>query len=311
MNKWYTEYSEFLRRLFPEHKMQKISVNAGFSCPNRDGTVGTGGCIYCNNSTFSPAYCNGDSSVSAQLEAGRAFFGNKYPDMCYLAYFQSYTSTYGDTGRLEEIFCEALGTPGIEGLVVGTRPDCIDTDILSLLSSLNQDNGRIIVEYGVESMHDKTLRLINRHHDAQCAENAIVRTSEAGIACGIHLIMGLPGETEADMLDTVRKISSLPVDTVKFHQLQVVRNTPLADIYRRQQNNGDCGYPLVTPFSLDSYIKLCAKIVRVLPRRIAIERFTAQSPANLLIAPSWGIKNYQFVHLLHKELEAGRYNSEL
>lgn len=303
MGLYYTEYSDYLHRLFGPVKMQKLSINAGFTCPNRDGRIGRGGCVYCNNSGFTPHYCTPADSVAEQIRKGKEFFSRKYPTMRYLAYFQSYTSTYGDLDTLERIYSEALAQPGVDGIVIGTRPDCMGQDVLNMLSGLNSAESRVIVEYGAESIHDRTLRLINRNHTAACLRDAIERTASAGISCGVHLIMGLPGETEREMMQTVDEICALPIDTVKFHQLQIVSGTPLAAEWHRQQAGQTSAMPPLKVFSLEEYIALCVKIVSHVPRRIAIERFTSHTPPQWLIAPRWGLKNYEFTHRLHKELK--------
>lgn len=295
----YTDYSHYLRSLFGPVKMQKLSVNAGFSCPNRDGRIGTGGCIYCNNRGFTPSYCTPTDTVSEQLQKGKKFFARKYPSMRYLAYFQSYTSTYGSINYLECIYREALSVEGVDGLIIGTRPDCMPPETLSLLRKLNSEQGRIIVEFGAESTHDKTLRLINRNHVFATLQDAVERTAACGISCGIHLIMGLPGESREQMLTSVERIATMPIDTVKFHQLQIVRDTPLANLYAAQQRGEQTDFPQINLFDVEQYIDLCLEIIRIIPRRIAIERFTSHTPPDLLIAPAWGLKNYEFVHRLH------------
>jgi hypothetical protein len=295
MNPYFTEYGEYLQRLFPGGKVQKLSVNAGFRCPNRDGSIGVGGCIYCRNEAFSPAYCHGGSSVSNQIESGKHFFSRKYPTMRYLAYFQNYTNTYGSTAELKALYEEALSCSDVVGLIVGTRPDCLDADTLRLLSDINRRR-KVIIEFGAESSHDKTLQLINRGHTWQCTVDAVNAAAKAGLSCGLHLIMGLPGESIEDMLTTTQRVSQLPIDTVKFHHLQVLKDTRLKQLIGQSAID-------YKPFEIDEYVDLCAQIVRLIPRRIAIERFLAQSPPELVAAPHWGLKNYQFMHLLLHRLD--------
>ncbi|MDE6381474.1 MAG: TIGR01212 family radical SAM protein, partial [Muribaculaceae bacterium] len=202
MNGFYTDYAEYMRRFFPDYKVQKISVNTDAGCPNRDGTLGRGGCIYCDNTSFTPAYCFGHKSVSEQIEAGKRFFSRKYPDMRYLVYFQSYTGTHRkDVKELEETYMTAAQTPGVVGLIIGTRPDCLPESVTDLLSELNR-RLPVFVELGVESMHDSTLRAINRGHDSACSRNAIISLAGKGLHTGVHLIAGLPGESAQDTLDT-------------------------------------------------------------------------------------------------------------
>lgn len=294
-NPFYKDYATFLSAIFGSGKVQKLSIDLGHSCPNRDGTIGRGGCIYCNNATFSPGYTAASADVIAQLEEGKAFFARKYPQMRYLAYFQSYTSTHGrPIAELMEQYRVAADYPGIVGLVIATRPDCMPAALLAGLSELNKQVP-VIIEYGVESSHDATLRLVNRCHTWQQAADAVTRTAAAGMHVGVHLIMGLPGEDRAMMLQTVRRINALPVSTVKFHQLQVVRGSRLAAMVEK-------GQMMVPVFSLADYLDLCVDLVDTLRPDIAIDRFTAQSPAQLLIAPRWGLKNHEFTALLHKRL---------
>lgn len=293
MAKPYRDFSDFLATHFAG-KIQKISINAGFSCPNRDGTLGTGGCTYCNNQTFNPSYCAPSLTVTEQLEEGKRFFARKYPSMRYLAYFQAYTSTHGDIERLKSLYEEALAVDGVVGLIIGTRPDCMPDELLDYLESLAA-RCFVLVEYGAESSHDSTLELINRCHTWGQTVEAVNRTAARGIHVGLHMIMGLPGESLEMMLSSVDALSALPIDTVKFHQLQIIRGTRLArDI--------EMGLYDVPRMSVEEYIDLCAMIVQRINPSIAIERFTSQSPEELLIYPKWGLKNYQFVNLLHRRL---------
>ena len=217
MAKPYRDFSDFLAEHF-SGKMQKISINAGFSCPNRDGTVGTGGCTYCNNRTFNPDYCSPRLSVSEQLEEGKRFFARKYPEMRYLAYFQAYTNTHGDIEHLRSLYEEALGVSGVEGIIIGTRPDCMPDALLDYLEKLAKRTF-VLVEYGAESSHDVTLQCINRCHTWAQTVDAVTRTAPRGIHVGLHMILGLPGESVEMMLDSVDALSALPIATVKFHQL--------------------------------------------------------------------------------------------
>ena len=296
MNGFYTDYAEYMRRFFPDYKVQKISVNTDAGCPNRDGTLGRGGCIYCDNTSFTPAYCFGHRSVAEQIEAGKRFFGRKYPDMQYLVYFQSYTGTHRkDVKELEETYMTAAQTPGVVGLIIGTRPDCLPDDVTDLLAELNR-RLPVFVELGVESMHDSTLRAINRGHDSACSQNAIISLAGKGLHTGVHLIAGLPGESAEDTLDTVRQICALPVESVKLHHLQILRGTPLHRMWTE-------GLIDVKPLSADEYLDFCVKVTKTIPRSIAIERFLASSPPDKVIAPSWGLKNYQFTNLLINRLK--------
>lgn len=296
MNSWYTDFSEYLSRIFPGIKVQKLSVDAGFSCPNRDGTIGRGGCAYCNVGSFSPGYCDPALSVASQLERGKAFFARKYPRMKYLAYFQAYTGTHdSDIARLTALYAEALSVNDIVGLVIGTRPDCLPDPLLDRLEEINRSRP-VLIEIGAESSHDATLRAINRGHTWESVTYAAKRCASRGLRCGLHLICGLPGETEADILTTVDRACALPVDTLKFHQLQIIRDTALGRRYEAGEE--------FSLFTAESYMQLCLKIIERVPRHIAIERFLSQAPASMLLAPSWGIKNHVFTDRLHALLRA-------
>ena len=295
--KW-RDYGDFLREQFP-YKVQKISVNAGFTCPNRDGTKGSGGCTYCNNRTFNPEYCRPVLTVTEQLEQGKRFFGRKYKDMRYLAYFQAYTNTYGDEEQLMRRYEEALSVPDVVGVVIATRPDCVSDTLLERLAELRR-RAWVMVEYGAETACERTLRLINRCHTWAETVDAVERTAAAGIECGAHFILGLPGEDEDTMMRTVEAINGLPLSTVKFHQLQVIRGTELA----RQLQAGEVE---VIRWTAEEYAQVCARVLQHLRPDIAVDRFVSQSPAELLIFPRWGLKNYQFANLLRKmEPEAGK-----
>lgn len=295
MRKPYRDYADFLADYFPV-KMQKLTVDAGFSCPNRDGTVGRGGCTYCNNASFSPLEHMRKAPVAGQLEAGKRFFERKYPNMRYLAYFQSYTSTHGDVEDLLALYRDALAVDKVDGLIIGTRPDCVDRRLLTALKGMGKP---VFMEYGAESSHNATLDAVNRCHTWEQTVDAVRMTAEEGIPVGLHFIMGLPGETSGMMLETVRRAAALPVSTLKFHQLQVIRGTVMA---RDFLAGADARFTL---FTVDDYIQLCVRIVRLLNELnpdIAIERFTSSAPAELLLAPKWRLKNYQFTHMLHKAL---------
>lgn len=285
MNNYYREFSELLNDRFP-YKVQKISVNAGFTCPNRDGLKGIGGCTYCNNQSFSPGYGGLARSVSDQLRDGIEFFAHKYPSMKYLAYFQSYTNTYDDIEKLIALYEEALAYPDVVGLIIGTRPDCMPKDLLNYFSELNKKTF-LLIEYGLESTLDATLRFINRGHTYAESERAIFETAEKGIMTGAHLILGLPHETRAQILEHAHKIAKLPLKTVKLHQLQLIRRTVMAHQYAKHPD-------WFNLFNVDEYINLCIDFAERLNRDIIIERFVSQSPKELLIAPDWGLKNYEF-----------------
>ena len=290
----YNDLNVFLRKHFKE-KVQKISLNAGFSCPNRDGTVGYGGCTYCNNQTFNPDYCHTGKTITCQLEEGKSFFARKYPHMKYLAYFQAYTNTYAKTEELKRKYEEALSVPDVVGLVIGTRPDCMPGDLLDYLTQLNRRTF-LLVEYGIESTDNRTLLRINRGHTYQAAREAIERTSNAGILTGGHVILGLPGEGHDDLMAQAAAISQLPLATLKMHQLQLIRGTRMA------QEFVDCPSHFHL-YTSDEYIELVIDYIERLRPDLVLERFVSQSPKQLLIAPDWGLKNYEFTDKLKKRMK--------
>ncbi len=298
MNPYYKDYNEYLSEIFPGQKVQKLSVNAGFSCPNRDGTIGRGGCIYCDNTTFTPSYCFESGTVKAQIEAGKRFFGRKYPSMKFLAYFQSFTNTFQGDGKksvpLDKLYREALEAEDVIGLIIGSRPDCFSESVIKTLAELNRDYP-LFVELGAETCHNDTLSIINRGHTWEQTKSTVNNLSKEGIRIGLHLIMGLPGETEDMMLESVAEACRLPIDSLKLHHLQVIKSTPLHSAISE-------GNLMVKPFLLEEYLELCIKIINIVPRRIAIERFLASSPPEKVVAPKWGIKNYEFTNLLLNRL---------
>ena len=289
----YTDFSTFLRAYFPG-KVQKISLNAGFTCPNRDGAKGQGGCTYCNNQTFNPEYCKTEKSITQQLEEGKAFFARKYPDMQYLAYFQAYTNTYGELDDLKRKYEEALRVEGVVGLVIGTRPDCMPDNLLDFLESLNKEHF-LLVEYGIESTNDVTLKRINRGHTYADTVDAVQRTAARGILTGGHVILGLPGETHTDIVKQAGELSKLPLTTLKMHQLQLIRGTRMAKEYEICPQDFHL-------FGVNEYINLVVDYVQHLRPGIVLERFVSQSPKELLIAPDWGLKNYVFTAKVNKRI---------
>ena len=290
---YYNDYGSYLRRYF-DFKVQKISIDGGFTCPNRDGTKGIGGCTYCNNMTFNPAYCHRNRSVTEQMTEGISFFSYKYPDMCYLAYFQAYTNTYGSFDLLRQKYEEALAVDGCVGLVVGTRPDCISEELLDYLHHLSLKY-YVMVEYGVESTNDATLLRINRGHDYATAVDAICRTAIRGLSVGVHIILGLPGEKRSDFVYQARLLSELPITTLKLHQLQLIRGTRMAEEYAESPSD-------FSLFDMNEYIETVIDYLENLRPDIIVERFASQSPKELLIAPDWGVKNYELVEKIKRRM---------
>ncbi|GCB37018.1 TIGR01212 family radical SAM protein [Bacteroides faecalis] len=302
-NLLYNDFPTFLKKYF-SYKVQKISLNAGFTCPNRDGTKGWGGCTYCNNQTFNPDYCRTEKSIAVQLEEGKRFFAYKYPEMKYLAYFQAYTNTYAELEGLKRKYEEALEVEGVVGLVIGTRPDCMTEDLLRYLEELNRHTF-LMVEYGMESTFDETLQRINRGHTYKDTVEAVRRTADCGILTGGHIILGLPVETHDTMVMQAEVLSELPISTLKIHQLQLIRGTRMAKEY--MDNPSDFHLFM----KVDEYIDLVIDYVEHLRPDLVIERFISQSPKELLIAPDWGLKNYEFVTRLQKRMkERGAYQGK-
>ena len=290
----YLNYNTILKSEFSE-RVQKISVNAGFTCPNRDGSKGTGGCTYCNNQSFSPGYAKPIKSVTEQIEDGIAFFHHKYEAQKYLAYFQSYTNTYDKLENLTRIYEEALKNPKIAGIVVGTRPDCMSDELLDYFTELSK-RYYVMIEYGIESTCDNTLQLINRGHDYANAEVAIRKTAGKGLRTAAHLILGLPGESRDMILSHADKVSELPLTAIKLHQLQLVKGTVMARQYAENPE-------MFNMMTAAEYIELVIDFLERLNPEIAVERFVSQSPEQLLLAPHWGLKNFEFVHKIEKRLK--------
>jgi radical SAM protein (TIGR01212 family) len=299
MSGYYRDFGSWIRTKFP-YRVQKISVDAGFTCPNRDGKISTGGCLYCDNRTFNPSYCNRRKSITQQLEEGKIFFSRKYPEMRYLAYFQAYTNTYDTLDHLKAKYEEALGVKDIVGIVIATRPDCINAELLDYLKELSHHTF-LIVEYGIETTNDETLKRINRGHDFACTIKALQETHERGIIMGGHVILGLPGEDRQESLRQASVISSLPLDILKIHQLQIIKGTRLAKEYAE--------HPFHV-YSVDEYIDLIVDYIQLLRKNLILERFVSQSPKEMLIAPNWGLKNDEFTNLLNNVLKEKRKSSK-
>lgn len=289
------EYKEFGTWLQAELgcKAQKLSVDAGLTCPNRDGTLGSGGCTFCDNRTFNPAYCRQGGSITDQLETGKRFFARKYPTMKYLAYFQSYSNSYGTLSHLKELYEEALRVPDVVGLVIGTRPDCMPDALLEYLEELNRRTF-LLVEYGVESANEETLVRVNRGHTFAQARECIIRTAQRGIRVGVHMILGFPWETRSELIRQAQLIASLPITTLKLHQLQVIKGTQLAREYELHP------WPLPTA---EEYVDLVLEYISHLPSSLVLERFVSQSPPEYVIAPRWGLKNHEFSALVKKAIQ--------
>ena len=290
----YKEFSSYLSEMFP-YKVQKISINAGFTCPNRDGTKGRGGCTYCNNKSFSPDYSARIKTVSEQLKEGIEFFSHKYTEMKYLAYFQSYTNTYESVDKLIDMYEEALTYPNVVGIVVSTRPDCMPNELLDYFEKISKKHF-VLIEYGVESTLNKTLERVNRQHTFEESNQTIRRTAERGIPVGAHMILGLPGESHSEILSHASTLSLLPLTTIKLHQLQIIEGTAMAKEYKLLPQSFHI-------FELEEYINLCVDFSELLNPSFYIDRFASQSPKNMLIAPDWGVKNHVLTQKIVKRFK--------
>jgi radical SAM protein (TIGR01212 family) len=292
----FNAYSNYFRSIYGS-RVQKVSIDAGFTCPNRDGTRGTGGCTYCNNDAFNPSYCQPEISVTQQIEEGISFHRWRYSEATsYLAYFQAYSNTYAPLDTLRDLYEEALRYPGVIGLIIGTRPDCIDDEKLMYLKELS---GRcyLAVEYGIESCYNKTLKRINRGHSFEDAVNAVEKTAALGINTGAHFILGLPGETREEMFSQVSLISELPLKTVKFHQLQIIKGTRMEKDFGEHPGDFEL-------FSWEEYLSFFISFLEKLNPAIVVERFTGEAPPRFLTGTGWGKKRAdQIVNLIEKRLE--------
>ncbi len=291
----WNDYSSYIRRVFGE-RVQKISIDAGFTCPNRDGTISTDACIYCNNDSFSPFYCSNSLSIKEQIDTGIEFFAKKYKTQRYLAYFQTYTNTYKNIDELKRIYSQALENPLIVGIVIATRPDCINTEILEMLLEI-VGNKYLLIEYGAESTKNSTLEFINRGHSWEQTVEAVLLTNKYKIDCGLHLILGLPGENENDFFDHAKKLSELPIKTLKLHQLQILKNTKIFDYFMSNRE-------LFFDLSFEKYKQVIIRFLEELNPEIIIDRLTSESPKEILVYPNWsGRKNYEIVHEINNDMK--------
>lgn len=291
----FNAYTDYLKREFGG-RVQKLSINAGFSCPNRDGKIGTGGCIYCDNKIFSPSYTDPQKSIRQQLLEGMDFHKIRYKTEKYFAYFQSYSNTYAPLEILKRRFEEALSVEKVVGLIIGTRPDCVDEKTLDYLARLAEQS-YIMVEYGIESCYDKTLKIIHRGHDFATAQNAVAMTAERNIHCGAHFIFGLPNETQEEMLKMIDIINAMPLDTIKFHQLQIIRGTEAEKMYHE--------HPEIFPifYTIDSYIDFIIQCIEKLNPEIMIDRFASEVKPEWVVAPCWKKLRYdQLLVMIETEL---------
>jgi len=288
----FNSYGKFLQETFGT-RVHKISVHAGFTCPNRDGTVATGGCTYCNIDSFTPRAARARVPVKDQVQQSIGYLKKRFKATAFIVYFQPYSNTYASVEHLEKLYAEALDHPEIVGLAVGTRADCIDDAKLNLFEQIQRDYF-VTLEYGIESVHDETLRLINRGHDHACTVEAIQKTAELGLHVAGHVILGFPNETEQQMFATADEVSTLPLSFLKIHNLHIVRYTEMARAY------------LQNPFHIFSFTEWVEFVCRFLERvnpNIIIERLYGGAPLDLLIAPSWRKSAAEIIHAIKKELE--------
>ena len=295
-NRRYHAYSSYQKNRFGT-RVQKLSLHAGFTCPNRDGRIGYGGCTYCDNAAFNPSYCDPAKSIAQQLEEGMAFHRWRYRKaVSYLAYFQAYTNTYAPLEELKRRYAEALSLPQVAGLVIGTRPDCVDEALLSYLAQLSETH-YVMLEYGVESCNDRTLALVNRGHDFATSVRALEMTRQYGLPAGVHLMFGLPDETPEEWLQWAGLLSSLPVSSVKFHQLQIIRNTPMAALHAREPQRFHA-------FRFPAYVDFIVDFLERLRPEVMVERFAGEVPPRFLQEPAWElIRNERIVQVVEQRLE--------
>ncbi|MBR3286173.1 MAG: TIGR01212 family radical SAM protein [Bacteroidales bacterium] len=298
MEKRYNSYVDHFRAKYGD-RLQKLVLDAGFTCPNRDGTVGTGGCTYCDNAAFHPGYSTPDKPISLQIEEGIEFHKVRYPRTSrYLAYFQAYSNTYAPLERLRLLYSQALAHPAVEGIVVGTRPDCVDAAKLDYLASLQEAGNVVVVEYGIESCYDATLLRINRGHDFDCARRAVEMTAERGLEVGAHFILGLPGESPQMLLDQCAAINALPLTSVKFHQPQLIKGTAMEKEY--EESPQDFWRP-----GLEEYLDLIIDILERLRPDLCIERIAGEVPPRFVRQTPWGlVRNFQILSMMEARLES-------
>ncbi|MFZ4537445.1 TIGR01212 family radical SAM protein [Propionivibrio sp.] len=292
----YHVYNDWVKR---EHggRLQKVSIDAGFTCPNRDGSLGVGGCSFCNNEGFSPSYLLEQREIDTQIDTGIEFMRRRYPrTKSFLAYFQSYSNTYGNLDKLKKTYDIALAHPLISGIVIGTRPDCLPDETLDYLAEL-ATRTMVELEIGIESCSDDVLQECLRGHDFACTQDAIRRAAERGLFVTGHLLLGLPLETRDSLLDGAKALARLPVDAMKFHQLQIVRGTRLANQYRTAPES----IPLLDPLT---YFDAVIDVLEFLPPNIKIQRLGSEAPPTVLVSPDWGMRLDKFPALFEARLHA-------
>jgi radical SAM protein (TIGR01212 family) len=291
--KRYRDFNTYLREQFGE-RVQRISLDAGLGCPNRDGTVSTGGCIFCDGKgSGTGAFSEDQESIAQQISRAKGFIQKRYKAKKFIAYFQSFTNTYASAAHLKQLYDEALNHSDMVGLSVGTRPDCVNEEILEVISAYRKDH-LVWMEYGLQSAHDKTLQIINRGHSVECFERAVRTTLDFGLNVCAHVILGLPGENRRMMLETAKFIADLPVQGVKIHLLYVIRGTPLARLYEKE------------PFRClerEEYANLVADFLELLPPEVVIQRLTGDPGKSDLVAPGWALQKMENLRTIQDTLE--------
>ena len=292
----FNSYTDYFRNFFGE-RVQKVTIDAGFTCPNRDGSKGAGGCTYCNNDGFNPSYCQPFKTITHQISEGIEFHANRYRKATkFLAYFQAFSNTYAPLSELKEKYQEALQFPGVIGLVIGTRPDCVDNEKLDYLQELSEKH-YVIIEYGIESCYNRTLERINRGHTFEDGVAALEQTAKRGIKTGAHFILGLPGEMRQEMISEIDIINQLPLDNIKFHQLQILKNTPMELEYEQHPEHFEF-------FEMEEYIEFFIKLLEKLNPAFVLERFAAEVPPRYLAGPGWGlVRNFTLLQMFEKRLK--------
>ena len=291
----FNSYTEYFRKKFGK-RVQKLTLDAGFTCPNRDGSKGKGGCTFCNNNAFNPSYCQPEKPISTQINEGIEFHRKRYRRADkYLAYFQAYSNTYAGMDVLRERYEEALRRDEVIGLVIGTRPDTVDAEILDYIQKLAKDY-YVIIEYGIESCYNTTLKWVNRGHSFEESIRAIEMTASRGIRQGAHFIIGLPGESSEDVLAEMKVVSGLPINNIKFHQLQIVRNTLMAKEYISNPEE-------FRIYDLDEYLVLMMRILEILNPEFVVERIAGESNPGFLLSKSWGYRYEQVLNKFEQLLE--------
>ncbi len=304
----FNSYANYFKRTFGG-RVQKLTIDAGFTCPNRDGSVGIGGCTYCNNDAFNPSYCTSSKPILQQIEEGIEFHAVRYKRAeSYLAYFQAYSNTHDSLQKLKEIYSQALSHPKVIGLVIGTRPDCVDEAKLDYIQKLTK-NFYISLEFGIESCYNRTLELINRGHSFEKSIWAIEESVKRGINTGAHMIFGLPDESKEEMLAEAEIISKLPLNSIKFHQLQIVKGTTMEKQYQENPQ-------MFNLFEMNDYLHFVVDFLERLNPNFVVERFTSEAPPRFLAVEGWGLlRTDQLLNKIEKILEErdtwqGRLKSE-